>query len=152
MKRLFLVILLLIIAVGLIGCDQVYRSRIYVRTTHGSIDPPSAIVKEVESTVKEFSLQHRYSIIECDKNDPWIKQEIGEEKPLIIWIAKKDYETTILFTSAADTAVVRLIKLSGPFRPKTHKKYTDELYLLLKNRFGATNVELFEECPGVLPR
>jgi len=138
MKHYFQYILLLIITINLIGCDSLYRSTIQVRPL------PSASIRDAESIVKAFSMHHGYTIKQSDKNDPWVKQEIGSEQPISVWIAQKKYEPTILFTSTTDAAVVRLIQLSGPVRPSIHRQYTEELYLLLKDKFGAENVTLLE--------
>jgi len=147
MKRYLLFILLVIIVVYLTGCDKVYRSRISIRTKPASVQPSFDInitTRDVESTIKKFTLLHVYKIEEIDKNDPWIKQEINGDKPTIIWVAEKNYEPTIIFTSIENVAVVRLIKLSGPIRPKLQRMYTEELYSLVKNKFGAGNVDLVE--------
>jgi hypothetical protein len=138
MKRTILFVLLLVFALNVIGCDAVYRSQLNVHTSH------SIATADAESLVKKFSFRHGYSIIKNDKIDPWVKQEISDENPQIIWIAQKKYEPTILFTSMADTTIVRLVKLSGAFRPAIQRKYTEELYVLLKNKFGEANVSLLE--------
>lgn len=138
MKRYFQFILLLIITIHLIGCDLLYRSTIKVRPL------PSASITDAESIVKAFAMHHGYTIKQSDKDDPWVKQEIGVEQPLSVWIAQKKYEPDILFITITDGAVVRLIQLSGPIRPKIHRQYTEELYLLLKDKFGAKNVTLLE--------
>ncbi|WP_138983403.1 hypothetical protein [Geobacter metallireducens] len=138
MKRFFLFVLFLIMNLNLIGCDTLYRSRIYIRTL------PFLSTTDAEYIIKEFSLHHGYTIRQSDKNDPWVKQEIGVEQPVTIWIAQKKYEPTILFTTMTDAAAVRLIQLSGAIRPSIHRKYTEELYLLLKDKFGGDNVSLLE--------